>query len=55
MRIRHDGTDPTTAVGTLLKVGATILYVVRRAQFANTKLISAVAGAKANIEFFKTG
>lgn len=53
VRYRTDGTDPTDAVGTLVAVGASVTLV--RAQFANAKFISAAAGAKLNVEFFKTG
>lgn len=54
VRYRDDGTDPTASVGTLLASGGTPT-VIRRGQFANAKFISATAGAKLNVEFFKTG
>ena len=52
-RWRDDGTAPTAAIGTLLAAGATLR--VRRAQFANFKLIQVTGTALANLSLYQTG
>lgn len=52
-RWRDDGTAPTASVGNLLAVGDSI--IIRRAQFANFKIIQTTATALVNATFYKTG
>lgn len=52
-RWRDDGVDPTAAIGQILAAKDTI--VLRRAQFANFRMIETAASAKVNISFYKTG